>query len=118
MKEIAHYSSKSICTKWRGMLAAMLAFSVLATVPFDAHADRYGNNKMTRKSRNAVIGAGIGAAGGALLSDGDIWTTVGAGAAGGVLGYAVTKDDHDDWRRDSRRHYREKRRYKNNYHRR
>ena len=54
------------------------------------------------KTRNTVIGAGIGGVAGALLSDGDGWATLGGAAAGGVLGNVITDDDDDD-RRDRRR---------------
>src|SRR5690606_41838188 len=55
-----------------------------------------------RKGRNALIGAGVGAAAGAVLSSGDPWVTVGSAAAGGVLGHVLT-DDGRDRKRDRRR---------------
>lgn len=52
------------------------------------------------KTRNTVIGAGLGGVAGALLSDGDPLYTIGGAAAGGVLGHVITDDDD---RRDRRR---------------
>lgn len=54
------------------------------------------------KGRNAVIGLGVGALAGAVLSEGDPWVTAGTAAAGGVLGHVLTDDD----RRDRKRHKR------------
>lgn len=52
------------------------------------------------KTRNTVIGAGLGGVAGALLSEGDPLMTIGGAAAGGVLGNVITSDDD---RRDRRR---------------
>ena len=52
------------------------------------------------KTRNTVIGAGLGGVAGALLSEGDPLITIGGAAAGGVLGHVITDDDDD--RRDRR----------------
>ena len=58
------------------------------------------------KTRNTVIGAGLGGVAGALLSDGDAWATLGGAAAGGVLGHVITDDDDDRrrWDRRGNRH--------------
>lgn len=45
-----------------------------------------------REERNTAIGAGLGALGGALISGGDAWTTVGGAVAGGVIGNVITND--------------------------
>jgi osmotically inducible lipoprotein OsmB len=60
-----------------------------------------------RKSTNTMLGAGLGAATGAVVSQGNPWYTLGGAAAGGVLGNVLT-DDRDDrrgrnWNRDNRR---------------
>ncbi|KOR27972.1 hypothetical protein TI05_17880, partial [Achromatium sp. WMS3] len=51
-----------------------------------------GCRNMPRKERNAVIGAGLGAAGGAILSDGHPAAIIGGAAAGGLAGNALTRD--------------------------
>lgn len=92
------------------MLALLLAFSF---------AD--GALAASKKTRNTLIGVGVGAAAGALLSNGDAWGTLGGAAAGGVIGNVVTKDRHHrdrgwdrrhgrDWRRDRDRRYYDRRR--------
>lgn len=63
-----------------------------------------------RKSTNTVAGAGLGAAAGAVVSQGDPWVTLGGAAAGGVLGNILTEDrDHRrsrNWDRGhDRKHY-------------
>lgn len=47
----------------------------------------------SRKTNNTLIGAGLGGAAGAVLSNGDPLTTVGGAAAGGLLGNILTDDD-------------------------
>lgn len=92
------------------ILAALLAFSF---------AD--GAFAASKKTRNTLIGAGIGAAAGAMLSNGDAWGTIGGAAAGGLIGNAVTKDRHHrdrrgwdrrdrGWRDDRDRRYYDRRR--------
>lgn len=94
------------------------------------------------KTTNTLLGAGLGAAAGAILSDGDPLLTLGGAAAGGVLGNVLTDDrrysghrrrgyegnsyrgGHDDYRRASyhrdngrhRGHYKKK--HKRHHHRR
>lgn len=45
------------------------------------------------KVNNAIIGAGLGAAAGAILSEGDPAYILGGAAAGGVLGHVFTEDN-------------------------
>lgn len=56
------------------------------------------------RTRNTIIGAGLGGVAGALLSEGDPLYTIGGAAAGGVLGNVITRDDRDHkrhrWDRD------------------
>ncbi len=67
------------------------------------------------KERNTLIGVGVGALAGSLLSNGDPWATVGGAVAGGVIGNVTTHDRRrDDYRRDRyydrrgpRRHHRD-----------
>ncbi|HYC03547.1 MAG TPA: hypothetical protein VED40_09660 [Azospirillaceae bacterium] len=43
-------------------------------------------------AKDAALGAGIGALGGALISNGDTNTTVGGAVIGGLLGYGLSGD--------------------------
>ena len=85
---------------WRPLrrIGAVLLVVLLALLMADGAFAR--DNK---KKRNTLIGVGIGAVGGALLTNGDVWGTVGGAAAGGVIGNVLTKDRHD--RRWDRRDY-------------
>lgn len=80
------------------VFAGVLAMGVCTT----ALADKQG--------RNTIIGAGLGGAAGALISEGDPWVILGGAAAGGVLGHVITDDDdrhrrHRDWNRGHRSNY-------------
>ena len=57
-----------------------------------------------RKTTNMILRAGLGAAGGAVVSEGDPMLTLGGAAAGGVLGHVLT-DDRKHHNRSYRRHY-------------
>ena len=48
-----------------------------------------------RKSTNTMLGAGLGAAAGAVVSQGNPLLTVGGAAAGGLLGNILTEDKKD-----------------------
>lgn len=52
-----------------------------------------------RRQNNTMVGAGLGAAAGAVVSQGNPWYALGGAAAGGLLGNILTEDD-----RRSRRH--------------
>jgi osmotically inducible lipoprotein OsmB len=74
-----------------------------------------GCNSMDRRDKNAMIGAGIGAAGGAILTDGSPLGTIGGAAAGGIIGHEMTHDNRnnrDD--RDDRDYRRSRRQYRRN----
>ena len=58
------------------------------------------------KTANTLIGAGLGAVAGSVLSDGDMLVTLGGAAAGGVLGNVLTED------RDYRRGWKGKKHWK------
>lgn len=65
-----------------------------------------------RRAENTVIGAGLGAAAGAMISQGDPAYTLGGAAAGGLLGNILTDErryHHRDW--DRGRHYHPPRRH-------
>ncbi|MDA5194644.1 glycine zipper 2TM domain-containing protein [Govanella unica] len=64
------------------------------------------------KGRNTIIGAGVGAAAGAVLSNGDPVATIGGAAVGGLIGNVATKDN----RYDDRRHYSSRRAPPRHYH--
>ncbi|WP_199748503.1 hypothetical protein [Candidimonas sp. SYP-B2681] len=73
-----------------------------------------------RKTTNTLLGAGLGAAAGAVLSQGDPLLTIGGAAAGGILGNVLTEDRRQQkWNRSGnyqrsdrryvqQRHYRER----------
>lgn len=67
-----------------------------------------------RKTTNTILGAGLGAAAGAVLSEGDMMMTLGGGAVGGLLGNVLTEDrkHHRHWKGHDRS-YRSDRRYVN-----
>ncbi|XDK21147.1 Hypothetical protein ABZS17I87_01464 [Kosakonia cowanii] len=44
-----------------------------------------------KRSRNTAIGAGAGALGGAVLTDGSTLGTLGGAAVGGIIGHQVGK---------------------------
>ncbi|CAM5194383.1 hypothetical protein CDEF62S_04305 [Castellaniella defragrans] len=46
---------------------------------------------MTRQGRNTAIGAGVGAAGGAILTGGSTIGTLGGAAVGGIIGHEGSK---------------------------
>ncbi|WP_310384939.1 osmotically-inducible lipoprotein B [Roseateles sp.] len=47
---------------------------------------------MSQRDKNMVVGAGIGAAGGAVLTGGAAAATVGGAVVGGVIGHELDKD--------------------------
>ncbi|MCQ9616486.1 hypothetical protein L1889_07000 [Paenalcaligenes niemegkensis] len=80
-----------------------------------------------KKTTNTILGAGLGAAAGAVFSEGDPMLTLGGAAAGGVLGHVLTEDrkykDNRGWRgsdrkyrrgNDNYRHVSHKHKYKHN----
>ncbi len=50
-----------------------------------------GCDSMSRQDKNTAIGAGAGAVGGAVLTDGSAAGTLGGAAVGGVIGHEVKK---------------------------
>jgi len=48
---------------------------------------------MSSQDQNTVIGAGVGAVGGAVLTGGSALGTVGGAAVGGVIGHEVSKPE-------------------------
>ena len=78
-----------------------------------------------RRTNNAMMGAGLGAAAGAVVSQGDPIYAVGGAAVGGLLGHVLTEDNrrsrswdndrnyrqakHRDHRRSHKRHHRHRR---------
>ncbi len=81
---------------------AIIGLTALALAGCASHYDR--------KSTNTMLGAGLGAATGAVVSQGNPWLTLGGAAAGGVLGNVLTEDKKDrhsrGWdRRDNRKSY-------------
>ena len=50
-----------------------------------------GCGGMTTREKNTAIGAGVGAAAGAVLTGGGLLGTVGGAALGGVVGHEISK---------------------------
>ncbi|KQN53406.1 glycine zipper 2TM domain-containing protein [Erwinia sp. E602] len=46
---------------------------------------------MSHRGRNTAIGAGVGAVGGAVLTGGSTWGTLGGAAIGGLVGHEVSR---------------------------
>ncbi|WP_075181882.1 osmotically-inducible lipoprotein OsmB [Pantoea sp. 1.19] len=46
-------------------------------------------SNMSRRDRNTAIGAGVGAIGGSVLTDGGTLGTLGGAAVGGIIGHQV-----------------------------
>ena len=67
--------------------AATISLSLLAIVSLGACAG------MSRQDQNTAIGAGVGAVGGAVLTDGSALGTLGGAAIGGVIGNQIETDD-------------------------
>ncbi|WP_258195692.1 glycine zipper 2TM domain-containing protein [Nitrosomonas ureae] len=53
-----------------------------------------GCSGMSTRDRNTVLGAGIGAVGGAVLTNGNTIGTVGGAAVGGVIGNQIGNGKH------------------------
>ena len=68
------------------------SFAQMAIVGLLALAVAGPASAVTRKERNTVIGAGVGALAGAVLTEGNVLATLGGAAAGGVLGNIITED--------------------------
>lgn len=78
---------------------ALAGLTALALAGCATHHDRKANNTM--------IGAGLGAATGAVVSQGNPWYALGGAAAGGLLGNILTEEPRyhrRDWNR-GRHHY-------------
>jgi len=51
-----------------------------------------GCSGMSTQDRDTLIGAGVGAVGGSVLTGGSAVGTVGGAAVGGVIGHEISKD--------------------------
>jgi osmotically inducible lipoprotein OsmB len=99
----------------RPFIRLVAAGAVLATLAGGAQA-------ADRKTTNTLIGAAIGAVGGALISNGDPIMTIGGAAAGGLIGNVATQDrrdygyrgNHHASHRGDHRDYRDQRRVEPN----
>ena len=65
------------------MTAAILAITLAMSL------SAYSN--WSKRDRNTAIGAGAGAIGGAVLTDGSTLGTLGGAAVGGIIGHQVGK---------------------------
>jgi osmotically inducible lipoprotein OsmB len=71
-------------TKQRYALGAVAAVMLLSLG---------GCSGMSGQDKNTAIGAGAGAVGGALLTDGSVIGTLGGAAVGGIIGHEVSDPD-------------------------
>ncbi|KEY60771.1 osmotically-inducible lipoprotein OsmB [Serratia sp. DD3] len=62
-----------------------VALSITLALSLSACAD------MSKQQRNTAIGAGAGAVGGAVLTNGSTLGTLGGAAVGGIIGHQVSK---------------------------
>lgn len=62
-----------------------VALSITLALSLSACAD------MSKQQRNTAIGAGAGAVGGAVLTNGSTLGTLGGAAVGGIIGHKVSK---------------------------
>lgn len=67
--------------------------SVLSAVAVALVLGLGGCSGMSTQDRNTAIGAGVGAVGGAVLTDGGVLGTVGGAAVGGIIGHEVSDDE-------------------------
>ncbi|MDD9338085.1 MAG: osmotically-inducible lipoprotein OsmB [Providencia heimbachae] len=65
----------------------ILSFFVVASVAISVSAC----TNMSKRDKNTTIGAGVGAVGGAILTDGSPLGTIGGAAVGGIIGRQVGK---------------------------
>ncbi|BEN35100.1 lipoprotein [Serratia marcescens] len=65
--------------------AAGVLVVVMATLPVTACGH------MSNRDRNTAIGAGVGAVGGAVLTDGSTLGTLGGAALGGIIGHQTSR---------------------------
>jgi len=66
---------------------ACVGLTILALAGCNSHTHH------NRRANNTMLGAGLGAAAGAVISQGNPWYAVGGAAAGGLLGNILTEDD-------------------------
>ncbi len=65
----------------------ILSFFVVASLAISVSAC----SNMSKRDKNTTIGAGVGAVGGAILTDGSPLGTIGGAAVGGIIGRQVGK---------------------------
>jgi len=51
-----------------------------------------GCGGMSHRDKSTAVGAGVGGAAGYVLTDGNVWGTVGGAAVGGLIGNQIGKD--------------------------
>ena len=69
-------------TMQKGVISAVAAAMLLGLV---------GCAGMSRQDENTLIGAGVGAVGGSILTGGSAVGTVGGAAVGGIIGHETSK---------------------------
>ena len=71
------------------MLVNKRVASIALVLTFAMSVTACGN--WSKRDRNTAIGAGAGALGGAVLTDGSTLGTLGGAAVGGIVGHQVSK---------------------------
>ena len=78
------FRRKKMMTSTSKKMAAVV-LAVIAAMSLSACSN------MSKRDRNTAIGAGAGAIGGAVLTDGSALGTLGGAAVGGIIGHQVGK---------------------------
>jgi osmotically inducible lipoprotein OsmB len=71
-------------------MKSMQKFTISAVAAFML-LGLFGCSNMSTQDQNTVIGAGVGAVGGSVLTGGSAVGTVGGAAVGGVIGHEISK---------------------------
>ncbi len=83
MNSIIRGRKKMMTSTSKKMAAVVLAVTVAMSLS--------ACSNMSKRDRNTAIGAGAGAIGGAVLTDGSALGTLGGAAVGGIIGHQVGK---------------------------
>ena len=68
--------------------------SVMVTLALAVLLGVAGCSGMSERDKNTAIGVGVGAVGGAIITDGSTTGTIGGAAVGGIIGNQIGNDDN------------------------
>jgi osmotically inducible lipoprotein OsmB len=77
------FKEKLMTTTMKRLTAAILATTLVVALS--------GCSNWSKRDRNTAIGAGAGAIGGSVLTNGSGLGTVGGAAVGGIIGHQISK---------------------------